>query len=242
MIMITKIMGPTPRRWHLTADGESVLCGMDASKIDRYWHSEMMFYWEPGSKVCSNCWGSRIATNARQEFRFPKSLNPATSTNIFSECNPNLPITPTTPTLCKIRQHQMHSWQPFSDDVINNTTTIARLNYSSESAIVQHFCRIDSEGFLIPCTPEFPDALPLVEIHKREERTMAIKQIIIDTSDDLVYYPVYEPNFDTDLEYDPRPRLKNDYSMVLTTVDRTVITGAIEVALKMPEYFKPRSN
>lgn len=216
--IIEKVMGPTGL-WHLTAtdidcSSDNILCGLSNGKINPSSKREPIGWWS-FSKICSNCWHSKIATKARADFLYPRILTASGST---------------------------HSWRRFSDEVVDNSTTASRLIYKYTSAKVLYFGVIN-EGWIERALPENPGALPVVEAFGNENNIPVMRAFIVDTiGKDLVYYPLKTLTREDEEILGRHDYMLHNSNIELNKIDYIVISGAVQAALNVPEYFIPRKR
>lgn len=213
-----------------------------------------LYRWKSGQNICSNCYWSKIAVADRIRFFYPQKLFKSKG-NTFEE--------PET-----VPPNELHRWQAFSNDLIIADRTQVSLKSIITSARVDSF-RIIKNGFLEPATPEVPGALPVLEIQEYSagiSKSDSSTNVIIDTHDgDLVYYPVILSQADnhwphttvrnnsllkivaghienTNLYNDLKMKLFANWEIILTELDKPIITEAIKAALKCKHYYSTDKN
>lgn len=256
--MLYKVMGPKKNIWHLQQHGaDKPLCGMNPEKIDHSWEAQRIVRWNGDTNFCSHCYWSKIATEERIRFLYPKSLGEADGNSFEFGSQGAVDFAEHT------RIGDVHRWQEFSVNCIDVSTTHVKMREPILSARVSEFCVIDKNGFVIPVSPFEPGALPVLEVDrlKSNHKTTQAKIIVDLSGDNIVYYPVAHTFNDEWSHSSEHPtqlarrrqylvdhnilaqddvdkmRLYAYHSFILTEIDKIVISGAISAAFKCKEYF-----
>lgn len=121
-----------------------------------------------------------------------------------------------------------HQWRRFSNDCVDASTTRISLKYHAAVALAKYYGVICEDGRIRGVTPEVPDAMPIIEIFDAKNVSRAI--IVNMIEDEMVYYPLRIHRLNR------FHRLYN-VELQLNQVDLMTISGAVQSALREPEYF-----